>query len=187
MAAPASVSVTNLTGIYVMNRKQSDGTTPMLKMQKIPWIVQQAAQYSTITVKLRQYVGVGGSVHLDQLQLSTGVTQLEERVLNGETLESEVLFWGKVKHSSRYMKVADIPDEYLRQGWSAESLNGDIIYSTVESIADTWTAITVWGFADVDGERKHVRRVLGSKNGDELRIQLVYDYVGQDGEEEAAA
>ena len=46
-------------------------------------------------------------------------------------------------------------------------------------MADTWTAVTVWGFADVGGERKHVRRVLGKKGKEELRIQLVYDYQGE--------
>ena len=78
------------------------------------------------------------------------------------------------------MKVADIPDEYLRQGWDAASVAGDVVYSVVESLADTWPAMAVWGFAEIEGERKHMRRVLGSKAGVDLRIQLVYDYVGAD-------
>ena len=97
MAAPASVTIKNLNGTFIMNKKASDPTTPMLKMQKIPWIVQQAANYSTVTVKLKQYTDADGKDHLDQEQLSTGVTQTEERLVDGEWGEREVLFWGKVK------------------------------------------------------------------------------------------
>lgn len=102
MATPVPDSVTprNITGTYSMNKKQSDPSIPVLKMQGIPWIVQQAVNYSSITVKLKQYTDDAGVVHVDQTQLSTGTTQEEPRVLSGEWGEREVKFWGKVKGKS---------------------------------------------------------------------------------------
>jgi hypothetical protein len=100
MAAPTSVTIKSLTGTFVMDKTLSDSSIPVLKMQKIPWIVQQAVYYSTITVKLKQYTDDAGVVHIDQEQLSTGTVQHEPRLVTGEFGERDVQFWGKVKGKS---------------------------------------------------------------------------------------
>jgi hypothetical protein len=43
-----------------------------------------------------------------------------------------------------------------------------------------WVASHLWGFEKVDGERRHSRRVY-EKNmkGEELRVRMVYDFVGK--------
>jgi hypothetical protein len=103
MAAPTSVTIKSLTGTFVMDKTLSDSSIPVLKMQKIPWIVQQAVYYSTITVKLKQFTDDAGVVHIDQEQLSTGTVQHEPRLVTGEFAERDVQFWGKVKGKTSYV------------------------------------------------------------------------------------
>lgn len=60
----------------------------------------------------------------------------------------------------------------MKQGWDSE----DVLESFVESLDNGWTALQYWGFADVEGVRRHVRQVVTKKGKDELRIRLVYDW-----------
>jgi len=178
MATPDSVTTTNISGVYLMDKKLSDSSIPVLKMQKIPWIVQQAVNYSTITVKLKQYTDDAGVVHVDQEQVSSVATQHEPRELNGVRGEREVQFWGKVKGYNKYTKLAEVDDEFLKEGWL--DADGDFIESYTESATDTWTAKQVWGFAEIQGERRHCRRVVAKRPGSEdIKIRLVYAYQGE--------
>lgn len=98
MAAPPEKTVHNLNGTWDMNKTLSDNTTAMLKLQGIPWLVQQAANYSAVQLILKQYTDDEGKVHVDQEQISTGnMRQTEERTLTGEWADREVKYWGQVK------------------------------------------------------------------------------------------
>ena len=66
----------------------------------------------------------------------------------------------------------------MTEGWDQECKDGDVILSYTESTANGWTAVQVWGFATVDGVRRHVRRIYSKKGKEEHRIRLVYDYKG---------
>jgi hypothetical protein len=70
------------------------------------------------------------------------------------------------------IKVSEIEDEFLKQGWEGE----DVVESYAESVDNGWTALQIWGFADVEGVRRHVRRVVTKKGKDELKIRIVYDW-----------
>lgn len=49
----------------------------------------------------------------------------------------------------------------------------------MEGVKDGWTAHQVWGFAVVEGERRHVRRILARREGwREERVRMVYDWKG---------
>jgi pyruvoyl-dependent arginine decarboxylase (PvlArgDC) len=84
---------------------------------------------------------------------------------------------------NRYKKISELTDDFLKEGWAAEhTAEGDdavILESYTESLADTWTATQIWGFAEVQGERRHVRRILAEKEGKTERIRLVYNYQGE--------
>ena len=87
--------------------------------------------------------------------------------------------WGKVHGKSRYTKLEDVEDadRYLREGWE----EGEVVEGFVESVGGGWMARQVWGFAVVDGQRRHVRRVLARKKGwADQRIRLVYDWKGRE-------
>ncbi|CAK3992742.1 Hypothetical predicted protein [Lecanosticta acicola] len=178
MAAPSTVSIHNLNGTFVMNKKLSDhkSINPMLKMQGIPWLVRQAAIYSDIQVKLTQYVDDEGIPRVDQLQISTGgVRQFEPRFMNGALIEVEIMFWGPTTGFTKYIKNTDIEDDFLKQGWIEED-DGDVILDHTDSKTNGWSATQVWGFAVLDGERRHVRRIVSKKGNDVLTMTTVYDY-----------
>lgn len=47
-----------------------------------------------------------------------------------------------------------------------------------ESIGNGWTADQIWGFEEVNGERRYVRHVVARKGDDWKLARLVYDYKG---------
>jgi hypothetical protein len=101
MAAPLSVSPSDLSGTYTLNNKLSDPMDAVLKMQGVGWLVRQAAAYSTVTATMKQYVK-DGTVCLDVDQVSTGgIRSTEERVLNWEWFEKDDRIWGKVRGKAR--------------------------------------------------------------------------------------
>lgn len=208
MAAPPSITIHSLSGAYDLNKTLSDSTGAMLKMQNIGFLVRQAANYSAITVHLSQYPypedASGSTVQVDQEQISTGnMKQYEPRILDGEVREREIQYWGKVrgwnKYVSfsfpffrgffmfmllipfRYVKLSEITqDAWLTEGWDPEcsSEQGQVLLSFTESVGNGWMACQVWGFATVDGVRRHVRRIYSKKGKEEHRVRLVYDYKG---------
>lgn len=70
-------------------------------------------------------------------------------------------------------------DDYLKQGWVLDTPESEVVENYVESLKDTWTARQVWGFAEVNGKRCHVRRILAKKGTEEHRIRMVYDWKSQ--------
>ncbi|KAK5124105.1 hypothetical protein LTR85_001808 [Meristemomyces frigidus] len=177
MAVPASVTVKDMSGTYTLNKTLSDSSQATLKLQNVGFIVRQAAQYSAVTVTLKQYTDDKGVVHLDQDQVSTGgVRNLEERLVNGEWGERANKIWGQVKGMARFLKISELEDDYLKEGWSQDCIDGEIIDSVNESVGNGWKALQVYGFADVDGQRKHVRRVVTTKGKQVEKIRLVYDW-----------
>ena len=80
----------------------------------------------------------------------------------------------------RIIKLTDLDaDDFLKSGWTQDCMEGDVIEMIVESISDTWTAQQVWGMAEVNGERRQVRKVLTKKGSKEHKISIVYDYVSK--------
>lgn len=55
-------------------------------------------------------------------------------------------------------------------------MEGDVIWSHTESLGNGWVADQVWGFAEVEGLRRHVRRVVSRKGKEVVRVRLVYDW-----------
>lgn len=104
MAAPLEINVHNMNATFDMDKKISDSTTAMLKMQGLGFIVRNAAAYSAIQVILKQYIGEDGIEHLDQEQISTGgVKQEEPRLLDGSEGERDIQYWGQVKGRNKYV------------------------------------------------------------------------------------
>jgi len=102
MAVPSTVTIKDMSGVYVLNKTISDSVQTLLKMQGVGFIVRQAVLYSTVTVTIKQYSGDDGKVHLDQKQVSTGgITNEEFRMLDWSWSETENRIWGKVKGKNR--------------------------------------------------------------------------------------
>ncbi|KAF9879774.1 hypothetical protein CkaCkLH20_02585 [Colletotrichum karsti] len=193
MAAPASVTIADLSGKWVMNKTLSDSPEPALTLQGIGWMTRKAVGLATVTLTVKQYsaspsppgTGTEPVTHIDIDQTATGGLKgtSENRCLDMEWREHSDWMFGSVRGQSRWMAPADIEDEFLKKGWlegDAEATGPDgksHIYSHVESIDNGWTASQVWGFQTINGERRYARNVLVQKGGKRVEIRLVYDYL----------
>ncbi|KAH6638355.1 hypothetical protein C7974DRAFT_306901 [Boeremia exigua] len=196
MAAPASVSVKNLQGKWVMNKSQSDSFEPVLALQGIGWLTRKALGAATVTQHLKQHVAEDGtSVQIDIDQLVSGGLKgtSEKRTLDWEYRGHTDYLFGTVKGRNRYTTLATVLEEakgkgvveedakFLAEGWLKETAEGDIIEAFVENEGNKWTAWQIWGFAEIGGERKYVRRIAVRKTdkNEVQRVRLVYDYAGE--------
>lgn len=87
--------------------------------------------------------------------------------------------FGKVKGRSRWVKLADVEDEYLRTDWSSEMNDIEAIESYTESDGRGWIADQTWGFEEIGGGRRYVRHVVVTKGKERKAIKLVYDWAGK--------
>lgn len=89
--------------------------------------------------------------------------------------------WGEVKGKSRYVALEAIDgDEWLKEDWDESCVGkAGVVEGFVEGVKDGWTAHQVWGFAVVEGQRRHVRRIVAKREGwKDERVRMVYDWKG---------
>jgi len=193
-STPAEINMKNLNASFTMNKSLSDSAGPMLKMQGVGWAIRTAAEYSTVTLNMKQHTNDAGFSQLDQEQVATGgITSTEERTLTGEVTEKDNKLWGKVKGYSKFgdfaslknshPDIAEKEEEWLREDWDEETLSGNVVETFSESLEKGWTALSIWGFANIGQNgaapiRRHTRKVLcKSKDKSEVfKVKLVYDY-----------
>jgi len=184
MAAPADITIKDLSGDWIMNKTLSDDTDAVLALQGISWLTRKAIGFATITLHTKQYSDSDNISHIDIDQTATGGIKgtTEIRVLNWKEREHDDHIFGHLKGRSRWLANFDeIEDPYLKEGWldvdsEKGGPNGEVhIESTVVNEEKGWTAQQVWGFAIVDGTRYYVRRVVVTKGKEVLKVRLVYN------------
>jgi hypothetical protein len=178
------------------NKSLSDAFDPVLSLQGIGWLTRKAIGAATVTQHLKQGVAEDGvSVRIDVTQLVSGGVKgnSEDHRMNWEFGEHSDWLFGSVKGRSRYTTLANILEEskgqgvteedakYLAQGWLKETEEGEVVQCFVENESSKWTAVQVWGFAEINGVRMLTRRFAVRKtNKDEVvRVRLVYDWAGE--------
>lgn len=115
--------------------------------------------------------------HIDIEQSASGLTSTHEaRCLDDTFREHSDWLFGSVKGKSRFVTVDELDDDFLKNGWIAES-DGKLVMSHVESIDKGWIARQIWGFEEIKGERRYVRHVLVTKEDQRVEVKLVYDYL----------
>jgi hypothetical protein len=72
MAAPAHITLGDLSGDWVMNRQLSDSTEPMLSLQGIPKAMRTILNMATMTLHISQYTGEDNNTHIDVQNTVTG-------------------------------------------------------------------------------------------------------------------
>lgn len=101
--------------------------------------------------------------------------------------------FGSVQGRSRYTTLAKVSEEatgkgvveedakYIVEGWLKETEDAGVVESYVENESSKWTGWQLWGFAEINGERRLVRRfaVRRTDNNKVVHVRLVYDYAGE--------
>lgn len=201
MAAPADITIKDLSGRWIMvrhllyvrqtpahspqqNKILSDDTDAVLALQGVSWWTRKAIAYSTITLTVKQYTDDNAITHIDISQVGTGglkgTTELRE--LDGVQREHDDYLFGKLKGSSRWLGLDAVDDQFLKDGWleGDEEAGGPAgerhVESSVINEEKGWTALQIWGFAILEGKRYYVRRVVVSKGETVYKVRLVYDW-----------
>ncbi|KAI9821445.1 MAG: hypothetical protein M1826_000681 [Phylliscum demangeonii] len=187
MAAPAAITLHDLTGAWVMNRKLSDDTEPILAIQGISWFMRKAIGLATITLHINHYADPTPphAVHIDIVQTATGGLKgtTELRVLDWQTRTHDDYIFGPGESRSRWVDVDDadeVPDEFLRVGWLKDRRGpeGRLIQSWIKSSQRDWLAVQIWGFEEINGQPYHVRHVVVTTATERKAVRLVYDWIG---------
>ncbi|KAL2041348.1 hypothetical protein N7G274_005730 [Stereocaulon virgatum] len=179
MAAPPEKTLKDLNGKWVMNKSLSDDYDRILEMQGIGWFLRKAISYATVTLTINQYTDSSNLTHFDIKQVATGGVQgtTENRTLDWTWRDHKDGIFGNVKGRSRWVKLGDVDDdEFLKVGY--DDLEGEHVQAWAENVEKGWTADQIWGFEQINGERRYVRHVVVRKGDDWKQARLVYDYQG---------
>jgi hypothetical protein len=86
-----------------------------------------------------------------------------------------------VLEESKGQGVVEEDAKYLAEGWLKETEEGEIVESFVDNEGAKWTGWQIWGFAEINGERKLTRRfAIRRKDEDQVvRVRLIYDWAGE--------
>jgi len=185
MAAPSEKTTKDLNGVFVMNKTLSDDTDDIFVLQGLSWFTRKAINMATVTLKIKHYTDDAGVEHVDiQQVLSGGISGSDEmRTLDWEKRPHSDRIFGDVVGQSRRKPLADVDDPFQSQMWDESTKDTGVIESYVVNEKMKWQASQVWGFYEVDGARRYVRRLVfkSTKDGPEKRLekQLVYDYQGK--------
>jgi hypothetical protein len=117
----------------------------------------------------------------------------EARIMDWQYRGHTDWLFGTLQGRSRYTTMKALVEEakgkggieeedakFLAEGWLKETEDGEIVESFVDNDGAKWTGLQIWGFAEINGERRLTRRFcIRRKNKNEVvRIRLTYDWVG---------
>jgi len=176
----------DLSGEWVLNKTISDDTDPVLALQGAGWLTRKAIAYATITLHIKQYVDDKNVSHIDIDQTLTGGVKgtSEARELDWVDRDHEDHLFGKVTGKSRWVKLEDIEDPYMKEGWLLDDAEksgpgGEWLVQSAVVAEKGWTGDQIWGFANIDGVRYYTRRVIVKKGDKVLKIRMVYNWQGK--------
>jgi hypothetical protein len=187
MAAPESVTLQNLSGRWTLNKSQSSDFASVLELQGVNKLIRTAASaasvHVTITQPDEQHISIKQSVTAGRIPGTT-----EEYVLDWEWRENDDSFYGKVRGRSRWVDleqamatgIVEVGEGQSQWLWVKGGGPSKLVQAEGGSLDGEWEAWHLWGFEKVDEERKHTRRVwVKNSKGEELRVRMVYDWVGE--------
>ncbi|KAI0137081.1 hypothetical protein BJ170DRAFT_43196 [Xylariales sp. AK1849] len=192
MAAPASKTIGDLTGKWVMSKTLSDSPEPGLALQGISWVTRKAIGLATITLHTKQYTDAEGLVHIDIDQTATGGIKgtSENRVIGAPLVHHSDWLFGKVEARSEWLagplaeheSIKEHGVDHLAKGWlegdEEKTGPGGVAHLVTWVVSENgWTACQVWGFQTIGGERRYARNVVIKKGDKKVDLRLVYDFV----------
>ena len=183
MAAPPSKTLQSLSGKWQLNKSCSDDFASVLALQGVNVLLRKTAAAAAIHLNITQ----PDEQHIEMAQSVTsgkipGTT--EDYALDWEWRTNNDSFFGEVAGRSRWVSAEEgRKTEVVSEGegeWIEGDSDGKLIEAEGRKEDGEWRAHHLWGFEQVDGERRHTRRVyVKNKKGEELRVRMVYDFVGE--------
>ncbi|KAH7326534.1 hypothetical protein B0I35DRAFT_475170 [Stachybotrys elegans] len=187
MAAPASKTIQDLSGKWVMSKALSDSSDSGLSLQGINFVLRKTIGLATVNIDVKQHIAPPSApnkstdpvTHVDLLMSAAGLSSSQEnRCLDDTWRESSDWLFGTVRARVRFTSIEELDDAFLKKGWLKEGEGKTLIIDETQNVKSGWTATQVWGFQIVKGERRYCRNLLVKKGSKRAEIRLVYDYQG---------
>ncbi|KAI8287917.1 hypothetical protein K4K60_011805 [Colletotrichum sp. SAR11_57] len=167
MAAPSTCTLHNLTGKFRTNKQLSDSSDPLLAIQGINWAIRKAMGAVPIVINIKACPPENGVDVIEaENVIGGGIHKAKERrLLNWDVVERTDANFGRLR---------------VQNGWSAlsdkEHSQESVIMIKVENLDHAWTQEQTWGFEEIDGIRRYVRKIVVTKEGKRETARLVFDY-----------
>ncbi|KAJ7573449.1 hypothetical protein C8J56DRAFT_840139 [Mycena floridula] len=181
MAVPQEFTILDMSGKFTVNKALSDidKADSVLALQGIEETKRQAIQTGNVTLSIKHYTDNAGVEHVDiETTVAEGMpVNKEERLLDGKEYNNHHPLFGTVRASFSRTKPSEIKEEYLKNGWSTDSLEHGLVY-VVGGNGTTWSGKQTWGIEEVNGERRYTRHMCFSgAGGEQIHGRLVYDMI----------
>jgi len=182
MAVPASMTTLDLSGHFQLNKHLSDSTDEVLKLQGVGWVTRKVISGANINLYIKHFTEDGvEKLEIEQVGVA-GKRTNENRSLTWEGQANEGGIFGPVIGKTRRAQLADIEQDWQKEGWVATATAGGFIQTHAvadpEKAKKEWTASTIWGIAEVNGENRYVRKLyFTGPKGEIVKARMVYDYV----------
>jgi hypothetical protein len=172
----------SLSGKWQLNKSCSDDFASVLALQGVNFLIRKTATAASIHLTISQpddqHITMAQSVTSGKVPGTT-----EEYVLDWEWRTNEDSFFGEISGRSRWISVEEGRKTGVVEHGAGEWVDGDsqgrLIHAEGQKEGE-WEASHLWGFEMVDGERRHTRRVhVSNTKGEELRVRMVYNFVGE--------
>jgi hypothetical protein len=110
-------------------------------------------------------------IRIEQTATAAGIPGMAEQyILDHEWMENRDPFFGLTRGRSRWTNRSKVEEEGLRDVLD-ELDEGGLIEVTGGDVDGNWRAMHVWGFLEIQGHRKPVRKVVvKGKDGEEVRL-----------------
>jgi hypothetical protein len=127
----------------LQNKTLSDPSDPILAAQGVSYLKRTAISLGYITLAVKHYRNDGvEKIDIDQT-ITGGFSTSEGRILDWQDREHEDDLFGAVIGKSKREEVKNVGPEYLKKGWTEDTIEHGVIYSHVLCEKPKWTAIQV--------------------------------------------
>ncbi|KAJ7642236.1 hypothetical protein FB45DRAFT_902078 [Roridomyces roridus] len=178
-----TVTSLDFSGKFALNKKLCGDINKVLVVQGIGFITRKAISVGRITTIIKHYKDAAG---VEQLEIDSaivgGITvSKEHRIVDGQARPSEDLLFGPIVTTARRAQPADLTIPFLKDGWTAETLQNGVIHVEIASglaNKNNWTMNQTWGMQEINGERRYVVHLKITSPSEDHEIMVVYDDLG---------
>ncbi|KAL8931921.1 MAG: hypothetical protein Q9216_007026 [Gyalolechia sp. 2 TL-2023] len=185
-------TLANLAGKWHLNKPLSstDVVPAILALQGTSLPIRKAISTASVTLRISQ--PQRNEYTIEQTATAASIPGTTERyILDGEWRTNHDAFFGEVRGRSRWVGLEEA-ESMMRHGVTAgegdddddgrdvddDDDDGRVILAEGGSTDGKWDALRIWGFEEIEGERRYTQRVkVRNRDGEEVEGKMVYDFI----------
>ena len=168
----------NLSGKWKLNKVLSDDITQVLAIQGTNLLLRKTITSASVTLNISQPQPNEYSIKQTATSASIPGTT-EQYILDFEWRTNQDAFFGEVRGRSKWISFDEVKADFgdLSANWERED-DSQLILTEGGKPDASWTALRIWGFEVIEGERRYTQQVkVWNKQGEEVKVKMVYDLI----------